>query len=286
MSDKHIVSSADIHRFAPMPVFVAAMGAMFIICIADILTPSEIRLHALYIFPLAVIGYNCPNRWMTISGFMVAISAQVITFSVWHQTRSAFITDIIVTLATLCLTTALSFRLRENHLAISELADTDELTGISNRRRFQSVLDSEISRQARYGGVFSIISIDLNNFKDLNDSKGHQVGDQALILLANILRANTRQSDIVARLGGDEFSIFLPQTAEEAGIEFSHQLAKKIEYEMEAQGYRITASIGTATFNQAPISTSAALHVADRAMYREKAAYKDFKKQCSMTLQK
>jgi len=76
---------------------------------------------------------------------------------------------------------------------------SDALTGLHNRRRFQHILEAEITRQVRYGGTFSIVAIDLNDFKNLNDREGHHAGDQALILLATTLVKKTRQSDSIAR---------------------------------------------------------------------------------------
>ena len=151
---------------------------------------------------------------------------------------------------------------------------SDALTGLHNRRRFQHILEAEITRQVRYGGTFSIVAIDLNDFKNLNDREGHHAGDQALILLATTLVKKTRQSDSIARLGGDEFAILLPQTNDENCNRLREQLTIDIEHAMIGHGFPISASVGYVTFNHALSSTSIALQAADKAMYAVKLVSK------------
>jgi len=109
----------------------------------------------------------------------------------------------------------------------------------------------------------------------LNDSEGHYVGDQALNLLADILREHRRQTDTIARLGGDEFAMLMPHMPRVYCHSLCQQLPEIIASRMGAAMFGVTASIGYATFDQAPESTSDVLQIADKAMYAAKAKGKN-----------
>ncbi|MCP4229897.1 MAG: GGDEF domain-containing protein, partial [bacterium] len=96
--------------------------------------------------------------------------------------------------------------------ALRELTIRDELTGIYNRREMWRILDMELERYRRYKEPFTLVMLDLDHFKEVNDEYGHPVGDQVLTWLANILSANLRATEQIARYGGEEFVIILPQT--------------------------------------------------------------------------
>jgi diguanylate cyclase (GGDEF)-like protein len=151
------------------------------------------------------------------------------------------------------------------------LATTDWLTGLRNRRSFETIAELEIARQKRYGGVFSLALVDLDDFKGLNDARGHHAGDETLKLLAAVLQKHTRASDSIARLGGDEFVVLMPSTQKADCSLLCQQISRKIADRMAAVGFATTASIGCATFEQAPTSVSEALQRADEAMYFAKA---------------
>ncbi|MBA5689992.1 GGDEF domain-containing protein [Rugamonas apoptosis] len=274
MRFSHFLSSVPLGRFRARTVLALSIVVMLGLCIVDIVTPTDIRLHVLYVFPLAAIAYHCPQVWMPVLGFVVAIIAQLLTVYLQQNFKTVFIIDGVLAVASSTLAVVLSRRLRASYIAIAQLADTDALTGLYNRRRFQSVIDAELRRQVRYGGVFSILAIDLNDFKRLNDTEGHHAGDQALVLLARTLQANTRKTDCVARLGGDEFAILMPQTTDENCAQVRKQLSIEIERAMISEGFSISASIGYVAFKVAPGSASAALQAADREMYKVKVARK------------
>ncbi len=149
------------------------------------------------------------------------------------------------------------------------------MTGLLNRRSFETIAKLEIERMKRNGGVFSLALLDLDGFKSLNDSSGHHAGDLALQLLATILREKLRHTDTIARLGGDEFVILMPYTtAPECGSLCQH-LSMRIAAQMAASAFPVTARIGCTTYLQAPESMSAALQKADRAMYAAKTGGKN-----------
>lgn len=244
---------------------------MAMVAMASLTASPEIRLHVLYLFPLAAIALHCEHPGTVAFGLCVPIATLI--WNVFEQGvhDTALTTDILITAASFALTVALARAFRVNYLATINLATTDWLTGLHNRRSFQIATDNEISRQQRYGGVFSLAMIDLDGFKLLNDSKGHQAGDTALKLVADSLKTHTRRTDVVARLGGDEFVILMPNTGSAACLRLTRQLVVVIAHHMARAGFGVTASIGSATFTEAPESATTALQRADAAMYEAKA---------------
>lgn len=140
-----------------------------------------------------------------------------------------------------------------------------------NRRSFETSLQAEINRQKRYGGCFALAVLDLDKFKQLNDSQGHKGGDMALQRVAALLREGSRQTDAVFRLGGDEFAVLMPHTSSADGSTHCESLRQAIRVNMLAAGFDVSASIGVVGFTEAPASLDAAVLLADTAMYQAKA---------------
>ena len=131
---------------------------------------------------------------------------------------------------------------------VEEAAFTDHLTGLANRRRFERQMGREVTRTSRYGRPFCLLLIDIDNFKSVNDTYGHEAGDEAIRHLANALQAATRGIDLSARIGGEEFAVILPETDFERGLEVAERLRISIrEMNIPVVG-NITASFGLAEF--------------------------------------
>jgi diguanylate cyclase (GGDEF)-like protein len=164
--------------------------------------------------------------------------------------------------------------------AIYQLAYSDALTGLPNRRLFQDRLDNAIAISSNTGCAGGLIFLDLDNFKFLNDSKGHAQGDLLLIEVAQRLRAQVRSSDVVARLGGDEFVVILHELRgdAESAAEQAGNIAEKIclalgePYELKEHTHHGGASLGVALFNYGEVSSEELLKRADTAMYQAKRA--------------
>jgi diguanylate cyclase (GGDEF)-like protein len=155
-----------------------------------------------------------------------------------------------------------------------ELARTDQLTGIANRRRFGELADAEIRRSRRYSEPFTVIYLDIDNFKNVNDTLGHSEGDRLLRQVAETITAAIRESDTVARLGGDEFGLLLPETAGDAAVTVANKIHAGLKGQVE-QHWPVTFSIGMVTYLEAPASTDEMIRVADRLMYEVKDSGKD-----------
>ncbi len=159
------------------------------------------------------------------------------------------------------------------------LSVTDDLTQLYNSRYLNEVLRKETKRAMRSGWPLSLLFIDLDGFKRVNDVHGHLLGSRALIEAADVIRSCARETDIVARFGGDEFAILLPET----GVEGAHSVARRLRDRVQrfnflgglASGARITASVGVATLPLVADTAEGLLQAADAAMYRVKMTGKN-----------
>ncbi|MGQ0614149.1 MAG: diguanylate cyclase [Planctomycetaceae bacterium] len=161
--------------------------------------------------------------------------------------------------------------------AADELATIDELTGLFNRRYFNRVLAQEVQRAQRYHHDLTLAILDVDFFKQFNDSMGHQEGDRALAAIARILKNSFRQTDIVVRHGGEEFAVLMPETTrkEGNGIGFVDRARRAVEAEglaFEHQGIRrvLTISGGVATFPHQAATPEDLVRRADQALYEAK----------------
>lgn len=149
-------------------------------------------------------------------------------------------------------------------------AVTDSLTGLNNRRYFEEFLQKEVLRAQRSNQKFTIVGIDLDHLKQINDKYGHSYGDVAIRTVAGALKANARSIDIVARMGGEEFNILLPGVDSQGGMIAAERIRKAIESrKIETIGH-VTASIGVATYLEHSDNINDLLELTDQAMYLSK----------------
>ncbi|MGH7510846.1 MAG: GGDEF domain-containing protein [Gemmatimonadales bacterium] len=151
-----------------------------------------------------------------------------------------------------------------------ELARTDDLTGVQNARSFNELAHAELHRSRRFGRPITIGYIDLDNFKQVNDTLGHSAGDAVLRAAAQAIVGSLRAVDVVARLGGDEFGILLPETSAEMAKQVLHKLHRAIAESTMASGSPVSASIGAITCRELPPSVDDLIRMADERMYLTK----------------
>jgi diguanylate cyclase (GGDEF)-like protein len=159
------------------------------------------------------------------------------------------------------------------------LSVTDDLTHLYNSRYLNQVLRRETKRASRSGRPLSLLFIDLDGFKGVNDTHGHLHGSRALVEAAAVIRSSARETDIVARFGGDEFALVLPDTGGEGAFAVGERIRDRIaEYRfLTADGLDIhlTASVGVATLPDVAASAEELVEAADKAMYHVKETGKN-----------
>ncbi len=157
---------------------------------------------------------------------------------------------------------------------LERLATTDMLTGLVNRSQFDVILKSELNRQHRYARPLSLIMLDIDYFKDINDSYGHDVGDQVLIELAHLLKRNLRKADCCARWGGEEFMLLAPETSLEQAVRLADKIRSAIKHTAFPLQNSVTASFGVVEVHSSE-SVKSVMKRVDNALYLAKEKGRD-----------
>ncbi|MEM1437004.1 MAG: diguanylate cyclase [Pseudomonadota bacterium] len=166
------------------------------------------------------------------------------------------------------------YQLKQMQQELEQLAHTDPLTRLCNRRIFMTRLDEEVERVRRHGSALSVILFDLDHFKAVNDTHGHDTGDRVLKTVAQVAEQHIRVTDVAARIGGEEFALLLPETAQEGAIQLANRLREAIQQantvDSGGQTIQVTASIGVATVGRSSRVLADVLKQADEALYDAK----------------
>lgn len=165
-----------------------------------------------------------------------------------------------------------------SHERAQELAITDELTKFYTRRHFKECLEEEVKRSKRYGKVFSIVMLDIDDFKMINDKYGHIQGDKVLIDISKSIRNALREVDLICRYGGEEFIIVMPETGRDGAIKAAERIrriAKNKRFLISGKSARLTLSLGVASYPFDGVSGEDLIRKADQSLYKAKAGGKD-----------
>jgi diguanylate cyclase (GGDEF)-like protein len=241
----------------------------------DVVTGSKVTLRLIYVFPLTLIALHCSRQAFVTGALVMSVVVQVVTLMSFTDDtfETKFFLFVIILLSDSILVLVSRFA-RFNIIEAKRLSTTDPLTRLNNRRALEDAIFAESTRQKRYGGIFSLVLIDLDGFKGVNDTMGHQAGDMALVLMAEILLSHTRKSDMVFRIGGDEFVVLMPNTEVDDCERICTGLCHLIADRMSKASYAITASIGYTTIDRTPAASVDVLTIADKAMYQAKTSGK------------
>jgi diguanylate cyclase (GGDEF)-like protein len=168
--------------------------------------------------------------------------------------------------------------IRELQEQLQNQAMRDSITGVFNRRYLEVTLSREISHAKRKAYPLSIIMLDVDFFKNVNDTFGHKAGDDVIIAIGNLLQSQTRESDCVSRYGGDEFVLVMPEMSEEHAFqraELWRNAIKAKEFQSGENKVKVTVSLGISTFPKNGSDSDALLKAADDALYQAKATGRD-----------
>ena len=171
------------------------------------------------------------------------------------------------------LTSLLAADLKNAREGLEELSDTDELTGLKNRRAFNNALDVEIKKAIRYKRPFTVMMLDADDLKAVNDKFGHAVGDKLIVTMAQVVQESLRNTDVLARFGGDEFVAILTETPEDRGIEVAERVRSSVEntsFSFEGARVSSTISIGVSCFSNGSQTADEIMAQADKKLYESK----------------
>lgn len=243
----------------------------------DDLTGNEISFSVFYLAPTALLAWKGGRS----AGLFGAAAAAAVWLFV--ESRSGFpyshplimYWNAAVRLVFFVVTAQLISRQKLVYALERKLSRTDGLTGLMNARAFFQEGERIRALCARHARPLTVVYVDLDNFKQVNDSRGHQEGDRLIRLVGRGLLGAVRASDLAARLGGDEFGLLLPETGFEEAEVFIGRLRQSLDDEVDRAYWSVGYSAGVVTFARPPANVEAATAAADRAMYEVKNGGKD-----------
>jgi len=271
MAKKHTVKKNEKINQKLIIFFICLVLALSVSYI-QYLTGPELTLTLFYLFPIMLAIWR--------AGIWAGIAVSFLSAGLW------FLTDLVVInkfsnriipyfnatfrLIGFLVITYIVSELKNSYDKQRDLAWTDPLTGISNKRAFIELSSVELHNARRYNNSFSVLCLDLDNFKYVNDNLGHKTGDRLLVTVTDTISRNIRKIDIFGRLGGDEFAILLSRTNAETAFLVANKLKERLLKEMGKEGWPVTFSVGLATFQNAPESVEEMIDKADILMYTAK----------------
>lgn len=256
------------------PIFIWWLGvlAVAVVCYVTVLTDRSVDMAPLLVIPVTLVSWYGSSK----AGAALAIVAISSLFLVRdlliesEVSRLSLIYDSLITFSVYLFMAIIVTNFREVHEVEVVAADTDELTGAHSTRSFYAGLANEILRSSRYKHRFSLAYIDVDDFKKINDTLGHSVGDKLLMEIPKCLAASMRATDIVARLGGDEFACLMPETDQHEAKAAIFKAEKLLMGTMKDNDWDVSFSIGVVTFDSLPDDVHEAVKIADELMYTVK----------------
>jgi diguanylate cyclase (GGDEF)-like protein len=240
--------------------------------IFDYHTGIEVPLSIFYLIPISLAAWFTGMQvglWFC----LISTGSYFISHFIWDYTYSQPLILYVNTIARFLFFTVFVLIISGIRTILArevEMARTDQLTGVANRRYFYERAEMVMEHSRRYGGVLSLVYIDIDNFKAINDLWGHQEGDQRLAALAETIKNTIRKTDIVARLGGDEFVILLPEATKKQASAVVTKLQNKLITYYGKKVQPMYLSIGVVTFHAIPDTVDQLVGASDRLMYNVK----------------
>lgn len=243
--------------------------------IGDYVSADDVAFTLIYLAPVALATWEAGRT----SGLVIAAAAALCALlgNLGHippLSPAVQFWNLLTELGVFATVAALLASLKQRLVVESERALTDVLTGLKNRRGFQEAALAEIERVRRHRQPLTLALLDLDDFKHVNDTLGHEAGDEVLVAVSNLLRERLRITDVVCRLGGDEFALLLPETAASEAATAFRDLLVRVASTARERGWPVGLSLGAVTFNSSPQTLDDALRETDALLYEAKRAGK------------
>lgn len=242
---------------------------------ADLYSNPEIPFTLAYLLPIALSAWRLGRGWSVAVALSCGLFWGVVQVEK-HGLQWPRVVDVVSLVMELGVFLSFGFALdalRQRLVRETELANTDSLTGLANRRCLLGHLDREVERSRRFSTAYSLVFLDIDGFKQINDTLGHQSGDELLQAVADQLSASVRRIDVVARLGGDEFALLLPWTGEEGAVTLARRLQQRLNQGL-GSAFDAACSVGCVTVLEHRLESQQVLAHADQLMYEAKRSGK------------
>ncbi|MGF1572318.1 MAG: GGDEF domain-containing protein [Sumerlaeia bacterium] len=249
-----------------------SLGLILVIGFIDYITGMDIRVFALYFIPISIMGWRSHERDSWFTSILCTLAWAFSKSVEINSSHDAFVWswNISVMFLTFHLIGSLISRMRAYVEDLKMAASKDALTNLFNRREFIAKFSQELTLKHSRNKPMVLMFIDLDDFKDINDTLGHDAGDRVLVSLSRVLESSLRSSDVAGRLGGDEFAVLLNETNKASGEIVIRSILKKLETAGPDESPQIKCSIGAISFSEPPSNPLKALRAADQLMYQVK----------------
>jgi len=265
-----------LRNFSRMQIRLLSLAMVTVISLADLVSGNEFSISIFFLVPVAISTWYCNRR----TGVVFSVFSAILWFVIDYAERTyshptAPYWNTTVRLGFFLVAEELLSQLKVQLGNEQNLARTDALTGLLNVRGFTEQAEMLFGLAARRGRPVVLAYIDLDNFKKVNDERGHSEGDKVLRIVSDRISSSLRVTDVAGRMGGDEFAIVLPEVDEAGARIVIDTLRRVLLREAEIQGWPISFSIGVVSFDTPSSSLDEAISIADALMYQVKESGKD-----------
>jgi len=259
------------------------IGLIAVIAFADYLTGDEVLLFVLHLLPVAILAWGA-GVYAGLAGSVVATGAMLIGYVALSDGsfRTLHVWQALVSLTSNAAVAWAVAQLKSSHARVLSLLDTerrlareDPVTGLASVRAYHERLALEVDRMRRHGQPLSLMYLDLDDFKRVNDERGHRAGDELLGRVGRVLVASVRKVDLCGRLGGDEFGILMPETDAQEAAHVAQRVHEGLLKSFREGGAAVGMSAGLATFLRPPVDDQVPISQVDALMYEAKRSGKN-----------
>lgn len=267
----------NLSELSPRTTWAVALAMIGLVGWIDYLSGAELRVYPLYYAPITLLAWNVGRLGVVVAALLSAAAWLAGNYLAGKQYSIAgvWVANALVQAASFGIVGFLISSLNEALVRERRLSRTDPLTSLLNVRAFHEESARILALCRRGNHPITMAYLDLDNFKAVNDTQGHEAGDETLRRVADILRSSTRPSDICGRLGGDEFAILLPEADANEATATLERLRLLVAERLGAVTVAVTCSLGAVVFRKAPERTADMISATDRCMYAAKAMGKN-----------